>query len=484
LFSKTKISSHVLAFFSTSKALQHFKISVKQIYYGGFVNNKKMGFWTLFAIITGSQIGSGALLLPSKLSVYGYFSLFGWIVSAIGAIALALVFARLSALKKEKGGPHALVLDSLGFQISYFVGWTYWVISWASMTAVVSACGGYFSVFLGIDPNGFQASLIEIAVLLSVFLINWFGVSIAGRIELFLTVVKFVPLAVIPLFCFLFLTKTQFSQNFLQPPALEAPFFHLVSQIALLTLWGFIGFETGTAPAEAVENPKKTIPKAIVISTITVAVVYILNNIGLASFVARSDLSTSQAPYALVTQKLFGGQIWSSIIALISGIVCFGTLNAWIIASTQIALNLRKKEFLPKWLGLKNQYDIPKYALIVATMGIGLILLVMNNQSYGDKLTTAVTYAVTSFLLIYLICCVSALLDHVRKRIPMKMGTLLYHLFALGFCLWVLIQNPFMNTVYALVVPLTGLPFFFLNMKKMASIDLALQNVRSSKTSI
>jgi APA family basic amino acid/polyamine antiporter len=59
------------------------------------------------ALVMGNMIGSGIFLLPSSLAPYGGLSIVGWVVSAAGALALALVFARLARLSPAAGGPYA-----------------------------------------------------------------------------------------------------------------------------------------------------------------------------------------------------------------------------------------------------------------------------------------------------------------------------------------------------------------------------------------
>ncbi len=78
--------------------------------------SNKIGFWAVFAFVTGSQIGSGVFMLPANLAGYGIFSLVGWAISGVGAIALCLVFASLCAKFPETGGPHTYVKHTLALQ--------------------------------------------------------------------------------------------------------------------------------------------------------------------------------------------------------------------------------------------------------------------------------------------------------------------------------------------------------------------------------
>ncbi len=76
--------------------------------------SKKLGFWSVFAIVTGSQIGSGVFMLPASLAPYGKFSILGWLISGIGAICLAMVFSGLCNRFPKTGGPHVYVKEMFG----------------------------------------------------------------------------------------------------------------------------------------------------------------------------------------------------------------------------------------------------------------------------------------------------------------------------------------------------------------------------------
>ena len=62
----------------------------------------------------GAGVGSGIYVLPSALAAYGGISLFGWILTAVGATLLSLVFARLARRNPAAGGPYAYTRTSFG----------------------------------------------------------------------------------------------------------------------------------------------------------------------------------------------------------------------------------------------------------------------------------------------------------------------------------------------------------------------------------
>jgi Gamma-aminobutyrate permease and related permeases len=159
--------------------------------------SNKIGFWAVFALVISSQIGSGVFMLPISLAPYGAYSLISWMISGAGAVSLALVFATLCAKFPETGGPHVYVKHTFGPAAAFFVGWTYWVISWVSTTALIVVGVGYLTPFFHEDIKSMRLFL-ELLLFTIITLINLRGIATAGHVEFLLTVVKVAVLLAIP----------------------------------------------------------------------------------------------------------------------------------------------------------------------------------------------------------------------------------------------------------------------------------------------
>ena len=59
-------------------------------------DQRKLGFWMCTALVVGNTIGIGIFLLPASLAPYGFNATIGWLVTVLGCVALARVFARLA----------------------------------------------------------------------------------------------------------------------------------------------------------------------------------------------------------------------------------------------------------------------------------------------------------------------------------------------------------------------------------------------------
>lgn len=208
--------------------------------------------------------------------------------------------------------------------------------------------------------------LIECGILLAVTLANIVGVKFSGKLETVLAAIKIVPLLILPIIFFMFFDPShfKFSSAVFNGDAILS-----ISQTALLTFWGFIGLESATTPAERVSDPKKTIPRAIIIGTACVAFVYIINTVSIIGVVGFSSLANSSAPYAVVIEKIFGN--FSAIgISIMAIIVCVGTLNAWTLTGSQIAYGAYNDGLFPRLFGKTNKAGAPITALVISAVGM------------------------------------------------------------------------------------------------------------------
>ncbi len=420
--------------------------------------SKKIGFWPVFGLVTGSQIGSGIFILPTALAPFGFYALLGWVISGLGAIALAFVFAELCSRFPETGGPHAYVDNVFGKTAAFFTGWTYWLISWVSSTVVVIACAGYLSPLLGNTSKGMDLAL-ELFLMGGVTALNFLGVKAACRAEFFLTLLKFVPLILVPLAALFFFQADHFQ---ITSAVKEVGSVSLLSKVTLLTLWGFIGLESGTVPAASIDRPEKTIPRAIVIGTISVAVLYCLNSLGIIGILPPEVLANSKAPYVEAATFMLGSG-WNIPFCIIASIVCLGTLNAWTLSSTQVALGLGEERFFPRLLSGQNSKGVPVWSLLISSFGICILLISSSSASFAEQINAIIDTSVTCFLFVYGICGLAYLKLLLRDK-----GTIFqwaYALGAIGFVSWILSQTTLSNFLWALLFPMAGIPVYMMQRK-------------------
>ncbi len=414
---------------------------------------KKMGFWAVTSLVAGSQIGTGIFLLPASMALFGAAGLCSWMITATGAMMLALVFAKLCEKIPKTGGPHTFIETAFGNAFGFFSAWTYWVISWLSTPMVVISVVSYLTPIFG-ELSPFSNLMLEVLILLSITGLNLLGVRSAGRVEFFFTLLKLLPLLLVPIAGLFFFEKSHFVPF---NPTSESTL-AVLNAAALLTLWGFIGVESATAPAESVENPQQTIPRAIIIGTLLVAVVYIFSSIVIMGVVPADALAQSKAPFADAAQIIFGGN-WYLVISLAASIVCLGTLNAWMLTSGQIALGAAYDGHLPKLFTVKNSQGAPFWGLLISSVSMIPVLILTLDRDLIAQVHFIIDISVTAFLFVYVLSVLSYLkLFWKNETETLNSKSLVIGGAALLFCGWALYSSGIKMVAFATLIPLTGIP--------------------------
>ncbi|MDR2667394.1 MAG: amino acid permease [Holosporales bacterium] len=421
--------------------------------------HKELGFVALVSIVIGGQLGSGAFVLPAQLAPLKTIGMLGWIVSVASAISLALVFSDLSSHLPKNGGPHVYVSAAFGRVAAFFTAWIYWIISWSSNSVLLVTIAGYLTTITG-QLTTFEIFTVEILTLFLITYINIVGMEFSGIIETVLTALKILPLLVLPVVFFMFFDPEFF--NFSVSEHIKNTNESVLSTIAttsLLTFWGFIGVESATTPAENVKNPKKNIPRALIIGTSCVALIYIINTISITGVVGFDKLLNSTAPYAVVMGSIFDNYSHVTI-SLMAIIVCVGTLNAWTLTGGQIAYGAYKDGLFPKIFGKVNKSGAPTTALLIAAVGI-IPFLVLEQFETG-RLDRLIGILASVFLYVYLICCISylKLINKWYKTKREKLKARILAHFSIISCIFVLSQSIVSSIIVLVIFILVGIPIF------------------------
>jgi len=423
-------------------------------------STRGLGLWMCTALVVGNMIGSGVFLLPASLAPYGGISIVGWLVSAAGAACLALVFARLGATIPKVGGPYAYAREGFGDFGGFWVAWSYWISIWTTNAALAVAFVSYATVFwpaLGTSPA--LGAGVALAILWGLTGVNAAGVREAGMVQLVTTVLKILPLVAIGTFGFL-----AFQPEHFEPfnPSGSTPI-GAVTATVTLTLWAFLGLESGTVPAADVKDPARTIPRATLLGTLIAGVVYIVCTVAVMGIIAPSELVASTAPFADAASRIWGP--WGRwVIGAGAAISCFGALNGWILLAGQVPRAAALDGLLPAGFARLGARGTPLLGLLFS----GAIATVLIGMNYTRGLVEAFTFlillATLATLLPYVFSSMTALMIALRERREGGGGPAIRRAAvstaAFGFSLWA-IAGAGQGTVYwGFLLLVAGLPVY------------------------
>ena len=366
---------------------------------------RSLGLGTTTSVVIGNMVGSGIFLLPASLAAYGIYSLWGWGVSAVGALLLARVFGRLARRTPLAGGPYAYPRLVFGDFAGFLLAWMYWISTAAGVAAIAVAFASYLASFvplLATRPLAGAAAALAATWLLTG--VNILGVRAAGRLQLITVILKLSPLLVLGLFgIFYFNPHMLVSGDSGQsaPAAIDAS--------AALTMWAFLGLECATIPTDHVENPERTIPRATFIGTGLAAVFYILCTTAVMGVIPANSLLHSNAPFADAAKLLWGG--WAgNLIAAAAMISCFGALNGWILVSGQFPQAAARDRLFPEVLAREGGRGTPVASLVLSSIIATVAILMSYSRGLVGMFNVMILIATFYTLVPYMLCALAELL--------------------------------------------------------------------------
>jgi APA family basic amino acid/polyamine antiporter len=423
------------------------------------VTGRALGFWSALALVTGSMIGSGVFLLPASLAPYGAISLLGWGISTIGALMLAVVFARLARVVPASGGPYAYTRRAFGDFAGFLVAWGYWISMWCTNAALAVAGVGYLDVFVpSLVRDPVTAALMALAALWAFTAVNLRGVREAGTVQTVTTALKILPLLAIGVAGLFVLEPSHFAIADTGARAVASG----ATATATLTLWAFLGLESATIPAASIRDPDRTIPRATLAGTAVAAAIYVLSTVGVMAVLPPGALANSTAPFSDAARVLAGDGA-AAIVAAGAAISCFGALNGWILVSGQLPHAIAADGLFPSMFARVSSRGVPDRAVIVGSL-LSTALIGMNySRTLVDLFTFMILLATLSTLVPYVFCALATFLIVDRPTDASPRGrswTVIPAALAFGYSLWAIGGAGAEVVYWGFLLLVAGLPVY------------------------
>ena len=415
-----------------------------------------MGLWSATALVVGNMIGSGVFLLPASLAPYGQASLYGWALSASGALLLAGVFVWLARRHPVAGGPYAYARIAFGDLTGFIMAWSYWISVWCAVAAIaVAFAGSVAAIFPALATPAHEAACALIVLWLGTAF-NLAGVRTAGIAQLVITILKLLPLLVIIVVG----AGKLDAQSFTPFNPSGQSWLSVTTVTAALALWALQGMECATIPAEHVDDPEKTIPRATLLGVALAAVVTIAACTVVLGLVPLDRLAMSTAPFADAASRLWG-QGAGTAMAVAMAVSCLGALNGWILVQGQVPYAAACDGLFPAYFARVDANGTPRIGLVVGSVLATLLVLANFAGSLVAVFTASILLATAAALLPYAFSAAAMLRLESRMERPSgwRLGAA-----ALAFVygLWALVGTGAEALIWGAGLLLAGMPFHFL----------------------
>lgn len=421
---------------------------------------KQLGLVMATALVVGNMIGSGIFLLPATLAPLGWNSIFGWLLTIAGGLMLAGVFAALSRSLPKAGGPYAYTQEAFGPAAGFLVAWSYWISIWVGNAAVATGAVSYLSVFFpSLSTTVGLHAAVTIAVIWLLTAVNCRGAYLAGSVQLVTTLLKLLPLfAVILLGALVVIGDGGASIMTYEPSNIGiGP----ITAAATLTLWGLLGLESATVPAEKVKDPERTIPRATMIGMIVTGIIYLFACSAVILLLPGDQVAASSAPFADFVAAHWGENAgkWLALFAAISG---FGALNGWILLQGELPYAMAKGGVFPSYLAKTSARSTPVRAHVASSALLTLVVMMNYAKSMTELFTFVVLLSTTASLFMYFACALAALKLQRDGKLRYSPALFIIAAMAAAYALWTIYGAGREAVSWGFVLLLAGLPVYFI----------------------
>ena len=343
-------------------------------------STKKLGVMGLSFLSINAILGLRNIAFASTI---GPSAIFYWIVAAlIYFIPIGLIVAELSTTYPNQGGMGVWVRKAFGEKASFLCSWFFWIANFTYYPSLLLTTT--IAIAYGINQPQMSSHPMKTAIISSVIfwivtLLTLKGTKMSGRLaSIGAPLGVLVPAILIFGFGFYSMisgqqSATNFTQSTIMPNNVS---FGTIMFLSTL-MFGFSGAEMLGTIAGNVRNPQKTFPRAIFITSIIIALVYILATVAFQFVITISSDQTATALY-LFADKItsqFGLNFSLSQILGICFVLAFVGSLSFLILNPCVMIAESAKDVLPKNLLKENKDGMPSILVLGQAVAVTFILI-------------------------------------------------------------------------------------------------------------
>jgi len=337
-------------------------------------------------LVMGGIVGSGIFINPYVVAglVHTPALILGaWLAGGAIALAGAFIYAELADRMPKVGGQYAYIREAYHPLLGFLYGWICLLVIHAGGSAAVAVTfAKYFQVF---SRGAIPEKLIAVVVVLVFTVVNCLGVRAGGGVQSVFMLLRIVAIAMIVV-CGARLVFWPIGW----PPANAAhtawfPLLDRPLSFDLLTVFGatmipvlfaYGGFQTSNYVAGEIREPRKSLPKALLLGVMGVIVLYVSANFIYVQALSPAGLAATATPASAVMSRALGS-LGGSLIAVAIAISTLGFLSQAMLSYPRVAFAMAEDGLLPgifARLGSRSRAPVAAIALLGALISATVLL--------------------------------------------------------------------------------------------------------------
>lgn len=337
-----------------------------------------LGHTTLFGV--GLILGAGIYVLIGRATDFAGDAVWMSVLFAtIIAILTGLSYAEFASLFPRAASTHTYIQETYP-KLRWLAFISGWLIAFEGIAGAVTAAvgfGRYLAEIIGLSL--IWAPTIALILIIILTFVNYWGIEESAKLIIVFTAIEAFGLILVS---FLGFFLTQRTPNYFSIPSGVNPTLAILLGAAVF-YFAFTGFELQPTLAEEAKEPRRTIPRAIILALLVCSLLYLLVALSVVRLLPPEKLAESGAPLADAA-----GVVWEGAYMLLAVIALFSTSNTvlgFLVSGSRLIYGLAEEGLLPEKIkAVDEKRRTPHVAIIIAT-GIAVLLLVITK--YVPELT-------------------------------------------------------------------------------------------------
>ncbi len=438
---------------------------------------RRLGLFDATMVVMGGIVGSGIFMNPYVVArqVHSPVLILGvWVLGGVIALAGAFVYAELSARRPQVGGQYAYIREAYHPLLAFIYGWALLLVTQTGgMAAVAVTFARYFLELTRVPLPEWLIAALSLGVLT---VINCLGVRAGSTTQSTLMVMKIVAIVGL-IACGLFLGGKPAGEPAFAGPVIDRPAsFELLTAIGAAmvpVLFAYGGWQTACFIAGEVRDPRRNLPRGLIIGVIGVVALYLGVNFVCVRVLGTSGLAATTIPATEVMRSALG-DTGARLIAAGIAISTLGFLSQSMLTAPRVYYAMAGDGLFFKKVGrVHARTRVPATAIILQGVCAAVI-------AFTGRYEQILNYVVSVDFIFFGLSatCVFALRRHdaqdsetgpVGYNIPGHPVTTLLFVAAS----WLVVINTVYkypaNTAVGLAIMLAGVPvYFFWNRRRMS----------------
>ncbi|HEX7285553.1 MAG TPA: amino acid permease [Candidatus Angelobacter sp.] len=335
---------------------------------------RRLGLFDATMLVMGGTVGAGIFINPYVVAQRVHtpaLVLGAWVLGGVIALIGAFIWAELADRMPRVGGQYAYLREVYHPLVAFLYGWVLLlVVQTGGMAAVTVTFSKYFLELTGIHASD---GVVAIVTLLVLTVINCLGVRAGGTVQSVLMVLKIAAITLL-VGAGAFLVRGSLAWN----PMLQQPVSPgLLSSLAAAmvpVLFAYGGWQTACFVAGELKEPRRDLPRALVLGVIGVALLYTSVNFIYVRALGVAGLAQTSTPASAV-MRLALGERGATIIALGIAISTLGFLSQSVLTAPRVYFAMAEdRVFFPQLAWVHPATRVPVVAITLQSLWTVVIL--------------------------------------------------------------------------------------------------------------